>query len=288
MVLLNPAEIIGLMLINFVGVFVYAISSFGNAIIFHVLYKVVFCTHMLDSYIPNINEICSSSQEVILVVIYVSFGSLFIFPTQTWFQRKHLNWKLALHLCVSQQIGMYLGIYILFYVNSPWICRAMGFFFFAIAMEKTYSEAKLSAKEKLEKNRKVVDEANNLVSTSLTTTADRINEMDSAEIGPAGVNEVRVSDKKSDGKEVIEMNKMNDIHVNSINRSKPEDKPLTRSRHDSVTGSDYVPYTFDSRKDFVIVWFTGIASGIFAGLFASGGPPLMWFVSQVRLHRYAI
>jgi hypothetical protein len=48
---------------------------------------------------------------------------------------------------------------------------------------------------------------------------------------------------------------------------------------------DYVQYQVDTWNRIGIVWLVGISSGVFGGLFATGGPPLIFFTAWARLDR---
>ena len=44
-------------------------------------------------------------------------------------------------------------------------------------------------------------------------------------------------------------------------------------------------YEFLSVIDYLLVWTVGISSGFFGGLYAAGGPPLMWFIATTNLEK---
>ena len=114
-----------------VGVIVYALSSFGNAIFFHVLY------HACSVASP---DLCNGGLP--LVVAYITFGSIVLFPMQIVILYKHINWKLAFYLTISQQLSQYIGMYLLLTFDSIWFQRILGYFFYIVAVEMLYSNVK--------------------------------------------------------------------------------------------------------------------------------------------------
>ncbi len=175
-----------------VGVIVYALSSFGNAIFFHVLY------HACSVASPNL---CDGGLP--LVVAYITFGSIILFPMQIVILYKHINWKLAFYLTISQQLSQYIGMYLLLTFDSIWIQRILGYFFYIVAVEMLYSNVK--------KRYLTIEGA---VSTDCITEK----------------------------------------------------------------------YQIDSFKKMILIFTTGFLSGLFSGLFATGGPPLIIFVAVSQLN----
>lgn len=58
----------------------------------------------------------------------------------------------------------------------------------------------------------------------------------------------------------------------------------SNSTTDSVAAElNYIPYQVNSLQRVALVWIIGVSSGVFGGLFATGGPPLMWFVASSQL-----
>ena len=44
-------------------------------------------------------------------------------------------------------------------------------------------------------------------------------------------------------------------------------------------------YDFKGIRNYMAVWGVGLSSGFFGGLYAAGGPPLMWFVATTNLEK---
>ena len=175
-----------------VGVIVYALSSFGNAIFFHVLY------HACSVASP---DLCNGGLP--LVVAYITFGSIVLFPMQIVILYKHINWKLAFYLTISQQLSQYIGMYLLLTFDSIWFQRILGYFFYIVAVEMLYSNVK-----------------KRYITIEGAVSSDCITER----------------------------------------------------------------YQIDSYKKMTLVFTTGFLSGLFSGLFATGGPPLIIFVAVSQLN----
>lgn len=175
-------------LINFVAVVCYAISSFGNGILYVIGWQM--CSRF--------SSICSGL--IPLAVIHISVACSLLLPAQAIILRKRINWKLAFHLFITQQIGLYFGIYALFSFTSVWLPRFLGLTFLCVAMHKLQQETKL-VKEKT-----------------------------------------------------------------------------------VIVPCDHM-YTFTSWREYGLVWITGLTSGVFGGMFATSGPPVMLFVSYVNLDK---
>lgn len=54
---------------------------------------------------------------------------------------------------------------------------------------------------------------------------------------------------------------------------------------ESDTTTIFPQYEVKTRGQHLLVWFVGFCSGIFAGLFGAGGPPLIWYVAYIRLEK---
>lgn len=112
--------------INFGSVLLYAITSFGNAILFHIGYRL--CS-LLSS-----GTVCQYD-NLPLVVAYITLSGLALFPGQLWRMWRLVNWPLAINLAVAQQIGLVLGVYVLFSYRSVIISRVLGALFFVAALQ---------------------------------------------------------------------------------------------------------------------------------------------------------
>jgi len=114
-------------LINAVAVVLYALTSFGQAILFHIGW------HMCG--LASSGAVCDS-EDLQIAVIYISFAGVVLFPAQLWNLRKHIDWPLAIHIAISQQFGLLLGEWILFTYRSVWMSRVLGLVFFVVALQK--------------------------------------------------------------------------------------------------------------------------------------------------------
>lgn len=120
--------------INSISVLLYAVTSFGNAILFHIGWH---CCSLLTS-----GHICQID-NLPLTVVYITFAGVVLFPGQLFKLRKWINWPLAIHIALGQQIGLVFGIYVLFNFQSIWISRVLGITFFIVAAQKacTHSDS---------------------------------------------------------------------------------------------------------------------------------------------------
>ena len=116
--------------INFTGIVVWAVSSFGNGIVYHVGWQL--CTLLSGG------RVCSGS--ISEVVVHITLAALFLFPSQLFILREHVNWRLAMHLTLSQQLGLYAGMYVLFVAETVWLGRGMGVLFFLVSVHMAVTE----------------------------------------------------------------------------------------------------------------------------------------------------
>jgi uncharacterized membrane protein YfcA len=74
--------------------------------------------------------------------------------------------------------------------------------------------------------------------------------------------------------------------------------PLDSSKHGLASSSNTVistrnetppttKYQFENWQDYLYVWFIGISAGVFGGLYAAGGPPLLYFVASTNMEKNA-
>ena len=202
--------------INFCSVFVFAMTGFGNAILFQVGWRIG--SIIDDKLFPE--------DSGALIVVYITMAAFFLFPLQSWIFRRHINWKLFIHLTLSQQLGLYFGIYVIFSMKSDWFTRVLGVLFFMVAVQNTFNEATTAANDYI----KARSNSEEIESPSITQSIDEIISFEENE-------------------EIIESAK----------------------------------FKMDTSLRYLIVWSVGISSGVLGGLFATGGPPLMWFISYFKI-----
>ena len=230
------STIFAISLINVLGILIYAISSFGNAILFHIGWQVCF------SFAPNV---CNGL--VTDAVVYITMSVFFSFPIQCYLLRDHINWLLCIHLVCSQQIGMAIGVYLLFAFSSPWIARGLGIGFMFVAVEKIVSEAKLFAKQKHNQTEHCITSKNPLQAA--------VNGSDPIKID-SNTNDNDIAEADTISSSIVASSEVHGVH-----------------------------YSLDSQKKYCIVWFCGFTSGICSGLFSTGGPPLMLFVTYYNIEQ---
>ena len=190
-----PLVAIGL--INGVGVLVWAISSFGNGIVYHLGWAM--CRFLAQG------DVCEGNLSV--AVIHITLAAIVLMPSQLFILRSSVNWPLALHLTFSQQLGLYVGMYILFLIESVWLGRTLGLLFFLVALHLAITESTTVSKSPISSHTSIITE-----------------------------------------------------------QSEEEHR-----------------YEVDTWERRGLVWLTGISSGLFSGLFATGGPPLMLFVAYQKI-----
>lgn len=183
------AYLLSISAINFIAILVYSISSFGNGLIFHMGWQI--CSRLSGGHVCN--GLISTTN------ILVTLAALLVLPLQLYILRAHVDWSLACHLSITQQIGVFIGMYVAFSIHSDWIARGLGVSMFLVAIQKMMSEIRLL----------------------------KLNE-----------NEVATS-----------------------------------------------RYQWKNSQNYALVWVVGLSSGLFGGLYAAGGPPLMYFVASINLDK---
>ena len=127
-------------LITFLSTLLYVLSSFGNAILFHLLWQI--CA-------AGDRAVCSGS--VPDAVLYITIAELVSASIQTYTCRKDMNWPLAIHLTGAQLVGGVFGTLLLFAVTSVWVVRVLGCLFFYTATVSIVREANFSATSEIDK-----------------------------------------------------------------------------------------------------------------------------------------
>jgi uncharacterized membrane protein YfcA len=193
-----PAHVIffaAITVINLIAITIYSISSIGNGLLYHMGWQV--CERASSG---ELALLCNG--DIATANIHITVAAFLLLPVQLWLLYSHVDWKLGVHLSVTQQLGVFSGMWLVFYIHSDWVARFLGFTMFATAVQKSFAELRLS--------------------------------------------------RRSDSDE--------------------EAAAMTR-------------YEFNTWNDYLIVWFVGLSSGLFGGLYAAGGPPLMYFVTQINLEK---
>lgn len=184
-----PVFLVAIAAINASAILIYVVSSFGNGMVFHMGWQL--CSRLSDGSVCN-GVIATAS-------IQITIAAFLLLPIQLRMMIDKVDWKLGIHLSVTQQIGVFVGMYISFVVQSPWLARGLGVSMLVVAIQKIYVEIK---------------------------------------------------------------------HVN-----------------DGTNLEAIQKYEFNGNSDYITVWMVGLSSGFFGGLYAAGGPPLMWFVATTNLDK---
>ena len=262
-----PFAAIGL--INTIGVVVWSISSFGNGIIYHVGFAVC-------RYIDN--DVCSGDLSV--VVVHITLATLVLFPSQLMILRNSVNWPLAINLSLSQQIGLYVGMYVLFLVESVWLGRVMGLLFFLVALHIAITDGSVGSSGSSSISNGTAVHSLPISSTHKLSNDDHslLSGSDGSSSSSGEIHNVRSSSDSSSsstgGSNIPHMSETADM---------PEMIPVPQPDDDDDELQP--PHVLDSWRKYGLVWLTGLASGLFSGLFATGGPPLMLFVAYTHLQR---
>lgn len=233
-----------MIIINTVSVICYAITSFGNGVLYQLGWHICY---LIDS------NVCDGSLDSVL--IHVTLAHIFTFPAQIYLFRDRINWTLAILLTISQQFGLYFGLWLLFTYQSIWFFRGLAILFFLTAIDMIYKELIITIN--------TVDKSRNR--NLMKIKGNNENDIDN-------INKVQI--------EMIETNNIyggNDIVELGIggkdNNEEKEDIKIEPHKF----------YVIDTSSKLMITLMAGLSSGISSGIFSVGGPSLMWFIAFVNL-----
>lgn len=195
MALANVVYLAVITIINLFAITIYSISSFGNGLLYHMGWQV--CERTSSE---EVAQLCTG--DIATANIHITVAAFLLLPVQLWLLFDHVDWKLGIHLSITQQLGVFSGMWLVFYIHSDWVARFLGFTMLATAVQKGFVELKLARRPDSE-----------------------------------------------------------------------DDAPVVTR------------YEFSSWNDYIAVWFIGLTSGLFGGLYAAGGPPLMYFVTHINLEK---
>lgn len=117
--------------INFFAMSLFAISGFGNGLMYHFGWQICY---RLDNMVCNGN--------VATAVIHVSYAAFFTFPFQVFYLWNCVDWKLGMYLSFFQQIGVIVGMYVIFNFTSTLFARLLGLIMLVGALQRLASEMK--------------------------------------------------------------------------------------------------------------------------------------------------
>jgi uncharacterized membrane protein YfcA len=198
--MITSGSLISLCIVNLLSITFFSATGVGNAVIFHVAYN---GCKIVDSTAHT--SYCQG--DLIFAVYCITIVGLLILPFQAYFLRgaiKELG-LLAFYVILPQQIGVFLGQYLLFSVPATLLSRIMGSFFFVTGVQMLWQ------------------------AFGATLSTPVINQQQG-----------------------------------------PGDKNGPSFRVDCIS------------KVFIVI-AVGLTSGIFSGLFATGGPPLIWFFAYANM-----
>jgi len=111
--------------INFAAALFYAVTGFGHALFFHFGFRL--CS------LASSNAVCQED-DLPLVVLYITLAGAVLYPSQLKVLFSAINWPLALHVAVAQQVGLVFGIFVLFEYKSVWLTRVLGALMYLTAL----------------------------------------------------------------------------------------------------------------------------------------------------------
>lgn len=225
----TPYLVIGI--INSFGVISYSITSFGLGIIYQLGWSI--CQSIDD-------DVCCGGMST--AVVHVTVAAFLIAPSQLYLLRNNVNWYLAFNIVIFQQLGLFLGVYTLFHIESVWFSRSLGLLIFLLSLHLIIGGKR--DQDKLKCDSMVVIDPN--------------------------------SYNKTDGESIVMLD-WSDKHSNSNNE-------YVSTTVEDINGDTRLYYEINSWDQYLMVWLTGATSGVLSGLFATGGPPMMLFISYAKLN----
>jgi uncharacterized membrane protein YfcA len=217
---LASLSIVGI--INIFAVTVWALSGFGNGMIYQIGYHTCSRFSRWNGGSGQGHLLCDGT--VATAVAHITIAATIIFPIQTYYLKKHIDWQLVLHFALSQVLGLISGLHLLLLLDPILTARLLGVVMCIAALQRFSAEFSLS-------------------STALHVMSPTDDET------PTSPSKIKYS---------------------------PRTEPALT-----------IKYPFESWVDYVYVWFIGSSSGVFGGLYAAGGPPLLYFVASTNMEKNA-
>jgi len=256
MMIMMMITYIAITIINIASVLCYAITSFGSGVVYQLGWHL--CT-IIDS------SVCDGALST--AVIHVTLAHVFTFPMQIYILRHRVNWSLAFLLTISQQAGLYGGLFLLFSYQSIWFYRGLALLFFLITVDMIYKELSIILNENGIMNKHQINmtksndsDDNSINKIKIDFTTDNI-----------------IGDLYGGG-DIVEMGIGGNVSFTK------EDKSDKKASDENSLSTAHQFFTIDTYSKFFITLFTGLTSGISGGLFSIGGPSLMWFISFYNLN----
>jgi uncharacterized membrane protein YfcA len=253
-------------IINCVAIIAWAVTAFGNAIVFHIGWHI--CLLASDG------EVCDDN--IPLIVMYITFSGIMVYPLQVWRLRKWVNWPLALNFAVAQICGVIIGSFILFSFSSIWIVRVLGIVFYVVSIQKAFGM--LNDEYGAPPPPRMSERPSMMLELGVPTRPPT---------PPSG--SPVVSNQKS--------NKVIDFIPGSSTSSSSRQTAAAAAAAEEECGdvstrfteiglppshTDFVPYEVKGWNR-VFVYFAGLLSGITSGMLGTGGPVLIWFATAADL-----
>ena len=112
--------------IAYVSYTAWALTGFGSAIIFQILWYFI--------------SLFYGSGDIVDGLLYLSIAGVAVMPYQAVLLRKHINWKLVGVMLIGFIPFLFVGINVLLIVTSPWLKRSLGFLFLLQWFKMVYDQ----------------------------------------------------------------------------------------------------------------------------------------------------
>jgi len=253
--MLDIITYISMILINSVSVICYAITSFGNGVLYQLGWHIC--------YLINSN-VCDGSLDSVL--IHVTLAHVFTFPMQIYLFRERINWTLALLLTISQQFGLYFGLWLVFTYKSIWFFRGLAILFFLTAIDMIYKELIITIN--------IISKSNNKnmmmkINSNDSNDNDNNDNIKKIQIEMIGNNNIYGGD------DIVELG-IGGKYINNEENKQNRNQIIEEKQTHKF-------YVIDTFSKLMITLMAGFTSGVSGGIFSVGGPSLMWFIAFVNL-----
>ena len=112
--------------IAYVSYTAWALTGFGSAIIFQILWYFV--------------SLFYGSGDIVDGLLYLSIAGVAVMPYQAFLLKQHINWKLVGVMLSGFIPFLFVGINVLLLVSSPWMKRSLGFLFLLQWFKMVYDQ----------------------------------------------------------------------------------------------------------------------------------------------------
>lgn len=255
-------------IINCAAIIAWAVTAFGNAIVFHIGWHI--CLLASDG------EVCDDN--IPLIVMYITFSGILVYPLQVWRLRKWVNWPLALNFAVAQITGVVIGSFVLFSFRSIWIVRVLGIVFYVVSIQKACGmlndeygappPPRMSERPSMMLELGVPTPPPTPPSGSPVVSSQKSNKVIDFIPGASS------SSRRTAAAAAVAAAAAAEEHGDVSTRFTEIGLPPSHT--------DFIPYEVKGWNR-VFVYFAGLFSGITSGMLGTGGPVLIWFATVADL-----